>query len=200
VDAAFLGSLKREEVRFAAIVCVTLVLALVGCAESPSSSSAAASDLQPEQQTVSPKQEDATSASESTHASTGILQSPEDIELQPTDDYGANYMFFYGDEVFNVYYEPDCWRVYDSYKITNKSDLVIICQALINEHEIHGRDLESFRTAEDMAYEWQQHNLAYTLAPNDSSWKQSAQNVDLDPDEQNMTLEEIYLTRDDSSL
>ena len=195
--------------RFAAIAYFVLTIGLIGCAGSPLE---ATFDSQVNSVVASPEPEPSSSAyeptstselevsaskSDSPASSAGILQEPEDIALQAVDDYGSNYVFFYDGEEFLVYYQPDCWKVYDSYRITNKDDLVIICQALLNEHEIHGRDLVSFRTAEDMAYEWQQHNLAYALAPKNSSWRESAQNVDLDPDEQNMTLEEIYLERED---
>lgn len=196
--------------RFAAVVHVVLALSLLGCSGPLSQTT---HDAQPERETASsalettpveqeptPEQEDKASQDDSATQPTGILQSPEDISLQAADEDGTNYVFFYDGEQFFVYYEPDCWKVYDSYQITNKDDLVIICQALLNEHEIHGRDLVSFRTAEDMAYEWQQHNLAFALVPEDSSWYESAQNVDLDPDEQNMSLEEILLRRGDSSL
>ncbi len=42
-----------------------------------------------------------------------------------------------------------------------------------------------------MAYEWLQHNIAYELLP-DSEFKASAKDVDLDPDDQGLSLEEIY--------
>lgn len=205
-------SIKNSEIRTVSlllrmvIICVTFTCVLVGCAgtSGQESSSNSQSEL-PATQSVSqtnaePAKEPATesepaSGEEPTPDSAGILQSPEDIGLQSADVYGTYYVFYYDDQEFWVYYEPDCWKVYDSYKITNLADITIICQALLNEHEVHGRDLESVRTAEDMAYEWQQHNLAYALAPKGSSWRESAQNVDLDPDEQNMSLQEIMETR-----
>ena len=102
------------------------------------------------------------------------------IALYPVDDTGANYALEYGDEVFDVYYEPDVWSV---------------CQVLVDEHPIHGSDYESYRTAEDMAYEWEQHNLAYRLLPEDSPWRDSVSNVDLDPEDQGKSLQELYKGR-----
>ena len=93
--------------------------------------------------------------------SSSELSSPDDVVLIPTDDYGCGYVFNYGGEEFIAYFDTYSWRVYDSYKITNHGDIVKICQALINVHPIYGADWESLRTAEDMAYEWEQHNLAW---------------------------------------
>ena len=124
------------------------------------------------------------------------------IALYRVDDTGANYALEYGDEVLDVYYEPDVWSVHGSYRVTDHDDLVTICQLLIEEHPIHGRDYESYRTAVDMAYEWQQHNYAYQLLPEDSPWLESVSNVDLDPEDQGKSLRELYRARveDDQSL
>ena len=117
------------------------------------------------------------------------------IALYPVDDTGANYVLEYGDEVLEVYYQPDIWSVYGSYRVTDHDDLVAICQMLIDEHPIHGSDYESYRTAEDMAYEWEQHNYAYELLPADSLWRESVSNVDLDPEDQGKSLRELYKDR-----
>ena len=111
------------------------------------------------------------------------------------DGGGWNYAFTYNGEEFRTIYGYDCWTIYDSYKITNKHDMKIICQALIDVHPVHGRDLESFRTADDMAYEWKQHNIAYKYLPEDNAWRTHAANVDLDPQDQGRTIEEIYEDR-----
>lgn len=129
---------------------------------------------------------------ESQSTASSLLQFPEDIALRPVDEDGAYFTFDYGDEEFLAYYEPDCWKVFDSYKITNQHDMVVICQALLDEHEVHGRDFESMRTAEDMAFEWQQHNIAYVYAPDGSTWQESARSVDLDPYDQHKTFREIF--------
>ena len=124
-----------------------------------------------------------------------VLSSTMDIGLTNYDGMGAKYYFNYKGEEFRTLYQNDCWTIYDSYKITNKHDMKIICQALIDVHPIHGSDLSSYRTAEDLAYEWEQHNIAYKYLPDDSGWKESAGNVDLDPYDQGRSFEEIYEDR-----
>lgn len=130
-------------------------------------------------------------------AKTSKLKSTEDIELTSLDNSGYAYRFTYGGEKFRAVYNGyvDTWTVYDSYKITNDHDLTIICQALIDVHPVHGSDLKSYRTAEDMAYEWQQHNIVYELLPDDNRWKSSAKDVDLDPYDQGKSYKEIYEDR-----
>lgn len=129
-----------------------------------------------------------------------LLGSTEDVALVPTDDYAAGYVFDYDGEQFTAYFDTYSWRVYDSYKITNHDDIVIICQALINEHPVYGSDWESYRTAEDMAYEWEQHNLAYKMLPEDSHWRDDVRNVDLDPDDQGKSLQDLYESRTGEKL
>ena len=46
-----------------------------------------------------------------------------------------------------------------------------------------------------MAYEWVQHNLAYGLLPDGSSWKESARNVDIDPKDQGKSAYDILAER-----
>lgn len=133
--------------------------------------------------------------SEESEGKAGRLESPSDIGLRDVDGGGTNYAFTYNGEEFRAMYLYDCWTIYDSYKITRRHDMKIICQALIDEHPVHGSDLESFRTAKDMAYEWRQHNLAYRYLPEDNAWRQHAANVDLDPQDQGRTIEEIYEDR-----
>ena len=124
-----------------------------------------------------------------------VLSSTSDIALHDTDGRGTNYAFTYDGETFYPIYLYGCWKVYDSYKITNKHDQKIICQALIDEHPVHGKDMVSYRTADDMAYEWQQHNLAYKYLPEGNAWRVHAANVDLDPYDQGRSFEEIYEDR-----
>ena len=125
----------------------------------------------------------------------GELSSADDVVLIPTDDYACGYVFNYGGEEFIAYFDTYSWRVYDSYKITNHGDIVKICQALINVHPVYGSDWESWRTAEDMAYEWEQHNLAYQMLPVNSHWRDDAKDVDLDPDDQGKSFRDIYESR-----
>ncbi|MBQ9617303.1 MAG: hypothetical protein IJR48_02970 [Oscillibacter sp.] len=125
----------------------------------------------------------------------GRLSSVEDIGLHAVDESGRNYAFSYHQEEFSARYTPDNWKVVDSYKITDTEDIVVICRALSEAHPVHGRDMESFRTPEDMAFEWLQHNIAYAFLPDDSPWKRSAKDVDLNPADQNKTFAEMYEDR-----
>ena len=125
----------------------------------------------------------------------GEFSSADDVVLVPTDDYACGYVFSYGGEEFTAYFDTYSWRVYDSYKITNHGDIVAICQALINVHPVYGADWESWRTAEDMAYEWEQHNLAYQMLPVNSHWRDDAKDVDLDPYDQGKSFRDLYESR-----
>ena len=125
----------------------------------------------------------------------GILNETADINLRDTDGNGKNYLFTYDGEDFTAVYTTDNWKIYDSYKITNIEDITIICEALNSEHQVHGSDMESYRTAEDMAYEWLQHNIAYQFLSDDSPWKEHVRDVDLDPKDQGKSFDEIYEER-----
>ena len=132
---------------------------------------------------------------EAENTNEGILSSTEDINLRDTDGAGTNYLFTYDGEDFSAIYTPDNWKIRNSYRIENVADMVIICQALIDEHPIHGSDMVSFRDAEDMAYEWLQHDMAYEFLSDDNAFKEKARDVDLDPEDQNKDFEEIYEDR-----
>ncbi len=134
-------------------------------------------------------------SSDSNSSSAGILKSTADIELENTDGKGENYRFYYGGDEFSAIYTEDNWKIIDSYLIVSESDMTIICQALIDEHPVHGKDLVSYRTAKDMAYEWQVHNIAYTFMEEDDPQRIKAKDVDFDPKDQGLTLEEFYETR-----
>lgn len=123
------------------------------------------------------------------------LSSTEDIGLYDRDGGGVNYAFTYRGETFYAQYLPDNWTIYDSYKIKRKHDMIIICQALIDTHTVHGSDMVSYRTAEDMAYEWRQHNLACRILSEDNEWRSSAENVDFDPEDQGKSLKELFEDR-----
>ncbi|MBR0281070.1 MAG: hypothetical protein IJQ81_05680 [Oscillibacter sp.] len=123
------------------------------------------------------------------------LSSVEDIGLHAVDETGKNYAFSYHQEEFSARYTPDNWKIVDSYKITDMDDIVVICQALSDVHPVHGRDMESFRAPEDMAFEWLQHNIAYAVLPDNSPWKRNAKDVDLNPADQGKTFEEMYEDR-----
>ena len=138
-----------------------------------------------------PAREDESAASENA----GSLSSADDIHLHAVDETGRNYIFLYNHEEFSAQYTKDNWKIVDSYRIINIDDMTIICQALLDLHPVHGRDMISIRTAEDMAFEWLQHNLAYEFLPEDSPWRENAKDVDLDPADQGRTVQEIYEDR-----
>lgn len=119
----------------------------------------------------------------------------EDIDLRDIYGGGSTYLFTYKDEDYTAIYHYDNWCIYDSYKINSRHAMKKICQALIDEHPVHGSDYESFRTVDDMVYEWKQHNIAYKLLPDDNPWKTTTGNVDFDPEDQGKSLEEIYESR-----
>ncbi|MBR4462255.1 MAG: hypothetical protein IKS51_06725 [Erysipelotrichaceae bacterium] len=120
-----------------------------------------------------------------------ILSSAEELGLSRNGD---TVYFTYDSQSFQAVYTPDNWTIYDSYRVRNSKDMEIICEALIEIHPIHGNDMVSYRTAADMAYEWLQHNIAYEFLP-ESSYKQSAKDVDLDPQDQGKSLEELFSSR-----
>ena len=133
-------------------------------------------------------------------ADKALLSSAEDISLKDMDGSGHRYTFKYGGKTFKAGYSKDNWTIFNSYKINNEDDMKIICAALIDLHPIHGSDLKSYRTADDMAYEWLQHNIAYAYLPKDSPWRDDAKNVDLDPADQGRTFKEIYEDRTGEKL
>jgi len=123
------------------------------------------------------------------------ISSSEDIALKSEDNKEKNYIFTYNNEQYSAVYTKDNWHITDSYKIKNKRDITLICEALIGVHPIHGADKKSYRTAEDMMYEWVQHNIAYDSLPDGNSWKSHAKDVDLNPEDQGKSLKEMYESR-----
>ena len=119
----------------------------------------------------------------------------EEINLRDIYGGGYQYLFTYKGEDYTAIYSYDNWCVYDSYKITSGRAMKKICQALIDEHPIHGSDYESFRTADDMVYEWKQHNIAHAVLPDDNAWKTTTGNVDFDPEDQGKSVQELYEDR-----
>jgi hypothetical protein len=122
----------------------------------------------------------------------GILSDASDINLHDVDGKGKNYVFTYDGVEYSAVYTKDNWKIIDSYKIENSEDMKIICSALIEEHPVHGSDMQSYRTADDMVYEWEQHNIAYAFLPDDNRWKARTKDVDLNPEDQNLSFAEIY--------
>ena len=125
----------------------------------------------------------------------GILLSEEDIHLYDIDGSGTDYSFTYGGESFSARYTYENWRIYDSYKITNKADMYYICSALLDTHPLHGSDGESYRTPEDMVYEWSEHNWAYLMLPEDSPWRINTKDVDFNPEDQGKSAVDMALDR-----
>ena len=144
----------------------------------------------------------------------GILSGTDDIALTDLTGAKTDYAFIYDGNPYAAKYTPDNWEIADSYKITNAMDMAIICQALINEHPVHGRDMVSYRTADDMAYEWSQHNVIYEILsirihkstngfaeqiresqPKYSRWIESVKDVDFDPEDQGKSYKELYEDR-----
>ncbi|MBR1422977.1 MAG: hypothetical protein IJ571_06005 [Ruminococcus sp.] len=124
--------------------------------------------------------------------SLGLLSSKEDIDLRDIDGNGKNYEFDYNSEVYSAIYTPDNWKIVDSYKITNSADMKIICQALIDENPLHGKDMVSYREARDMVEEWLQHNLAYHIFYDNTALRARAKDVDLNPEDQGRNIIEKY--------
>lgn len=142
------------------------------------------------------KMEESEGLSSSSDSSNGaLLDSVEDIQIVSTDGGTKNYTFVYDEESFSAIHTTDHWKIVDSYKINNGSDMRIICQALINLFPVHGSDMKSYRTAEDMTYEWQQHNLAYMVIGDESEWSSHLKDVDFDPYDQGKSIDEIYEDR-----
>lgn len=153
-----------------------------------------------EEATTTAAPTDATeSITEYTAYDASLLSSPEDIGLHDTDGNGVDYIFSYGGEEFFALYEPDNWHITDSYKIEDEDDILLICQALISVHPIHSADMQSYRAAEDMAFEWHQHNLAYNHLPDSSEWKSNAKDVDLDSKDEGKGLFNFLMDRLDSN-
>ena len=83
----------------------------------------------------------------------------------------------------------------DNISITNINGYnYILVSKLISIHPIHSSDYKSYRTVDDLVYEWKQHNLAYRVLPN-GKYKDMAKDVDLDPKDQNKTYLEMYNIR-----
>jgi len=117
------------------------------------------------------------------------------IVLQDLDDSHTKFSFQYEGETFSASFANGAWHIVDSYKIKKEKDMKVICQTLIQKHPVLGKDGESYRTAEDMVYEWVQHNLAYEMLPEGNPWRENAKDVDLDPEDQGKNLQEMYEAR-----
>ena len=139
--------------------------------------------------------DDSNSSSKEENSSAGLLTSTADINLTSADGGTKNYTFVYDGETYKAKHTADHWTIYDSYKINSKSDMMIICQALIDLYPVHGSDMVSYRTAEDMTFEWQQHNIGYIFLGEKSEWASHLKDVDFDPADQGKSFDEIYKDR-----
>ena len=126
---------------------------------------------------------------------TASLASTEQLAIYDTDGSGLTYSFSYDGQKFTAQYTEDNWKIIDSWKIRNAGDMEMICGALLDIHSVHSRDGNGIRTAEDMAFEWMQHNFAYEHLPEDHPWRENAKDVDLNPADQERTFFEIYEDR-----
>jgi hypothetical protein len=122
----------------------------------------------------------------------GTLTSAADLNIAPKGDKDGYYSFTYDGREYMAIHKTDHWKIIDSCDINNEADMHIICQALIDLHQIHGKDMVSYRTADDMVYEWEVHNLAYLLVEDDDPMKERLKDVDFDPQDQGCTFDEIY--------
>lgn len=124
-----------------------------------------------------------------------IEEKKEDIILKDIDGNGKNYSFVYNNEIYIATYVKENWNIKDSYRIKDYEIMIQICEELLKIHPIHGKDMISYRTAEDMVYEWLQHNLAYEILPENNPWRKNAKDVDFDPKDQGKSLKELYESR-----
>lgn len=121
-----------------------------------------------------------------------VLESADDLMLI-TDGDDMNYSFIYNGNEFRAEYTEDHWKIYDSYRVDSAKDMSYICEMLISEHPIHGKDMVSYRTADDMAYEWIQHNLVFALVNNVPEILERAKDVDFNPEDQGKSVLDYYL-------
>lgn len=171
----------NKKIVCALVIMLLMIFSLAGCGDRKKNNSTTTQNINNEE-------------------NTSVLSYTEDINLRDLDGKKSNYLFTYKNQDYSAKYTKDNWHIKDSYKITDAKDIGIICQALIEVHPIHGKDLKSYRKVDDLVYEWQQHNLAYNLLPDDNSWKEHAKDVDLDPADQGRSLAEIYEARTGSKL
>jgi len=161
-------------------------LLLTGCGSSISITSSTAQPADTAPAASAYEQEAAATTTTTTTASKEVspklLTSKEDIALTEIGE--GSYTFTYNGEQFTAIYTPDNWKIIDSYRIRSKADITLICEALTDICPIHTSDYTDYRTPEDLAYEWEQHNIAYDLLPDSSEWKAHAKDVDLNPEDQ----------------
>lgn len=169
--------LNRRSIVF---LCLLLISLLSGCGSKETEASTNA------------KTDNSSNAGESGADSyPSLLASTDDLNLRSDDS--EHYSFEYGGTTYTAEFQGNSWRIYDSYRIMNHEDMLLICQALTAEHPIPTADGKGTRTIEDLAHEWDQHNFAFTLLPEGSEWKERARHVDLNPEDQGKELMDFVL-------
>ena len=187
----------------ALLIIAGAVAALSGCknvdsavpGDSPEKVTETAADTTAELTAPENIQKEELTTMEVTSPATESLSPAESIGLCDTDGSGSTYTFTWDGEEFTALYWTDNWRVIDSYRIQDIESITLVCQALADTHPIHSADYSGWRTADDMAYEWVQHNIAYDFLPAGSSLSSSAKDVDLDPKDQGKSVYDMFLDR-----
>ncbi|MCR5142222.1 MAG: dockerin type I repeat-containing protein [Ruminococcus sp.] len=110
-------------------------------------------------------------------------------DMHCTDGINSKYQFTCNGRTFTAVYTENKekglynWKITDSYQITKTSDMLFICRLLAERHPIPTAALNgmSFRSADNMAMEWDAHNYVYGITAIGSSWNDRAKDVDIDP-------------------
>ena len=186
-----------------ALLIAAALMLTTGCGETTHKASVASSDEVPDSTEAVPTEAITEETAEKTEAVTEsptesypqLLSSADELNFTDITGCGESYTFTYGGEVYEVSYWTDNWRIIDSYKIRNENDITLICTVLAENHPIHSADYSEYRTPGDMAYEWIQHNIAYDMAPEGSSYKHSAKDVDIDPKDQGKSVYDLLVDR-----
>ena len=114
------------------------------------------------------------------------------------------YSFNYNGTDFSAQwlYLESTWHIENSYLIKNKDDILKICKALHSVHPVpRGNDPTKYRTPEDMAYEWEQHNIGVELCENLSVFEfaksgiERCKHVDINPGDEGKNVYELGLER-----
>ena len=97
------------------------------------------------------------------------------LNLHCEDNINSEYKFTYNGKKYTATYTSDNWHIENSYEIDKMSDMVLICSLLKDRHPIHNQNYTGWRSAENMANEWDAHNYVYP------SFESHTKDVDIDP-------------------
>lgn len=122
------------------------------------------------------------------------------LDLHCTDSINSNYQFTYNGKTYTAVYTENRgkglynWKIIDSYSIAGMNDMLLICQLLKDRHPIPTSAVDgiNFRSADNMAKEWDAHNYVYSIMPAGSSWSNRAKDVDIDPTGDGMDRNNFY--------